>query len=276
MSTVAGVALACIASCLFNASVVIQAREARDAPPELGLRIGLIARLVRRPRWLAGIALNVLAAGLQTVALLLAPLTAVQPADAAGLALLLFLGSRTLGERVGRAELGAVGAIAVGVVLLTAFAPHREVTGGDGTGVLAAVAIVAALAAAPLALRRTGGITVVLGAGFAFALSAFAIKLVADAIDGGDLGRLAIAAGVVVVGALLGTVTEQTAFQHRPATVVAPIIFAVELLVPLALALIVVGERWSSAAPIALAVALVLAGAVVLARAPQVAGLMEE
>src|SRR4051812_7989973 len=110
-SVVVGVALACLASCLFNAGIAIQASEARQVPGEEGLRLALIGSLLRRPRWLAGTALNLLAAPTQIAALFFAPLTVVQPADAAGLLLLLYLGSRVLGERVGPRELGAVGAI---------------------------------------------------------------------------------------------------------------------------------------------------------------------
>src|SRR5919199_2445367 len=106
-STVAGVALACLASCLFNAAIAVQALEARRVPLEHGLRMSLLGRLARRPRWLGGTALGGLALVVQTVALLLAPLTAVQPADAAGLLVLLALGARVLDERVGARELGA-------------------------------------------------------------------------------------------------------------------------------------------------------------------------
>src|ERR1700730_14250151 len=119
MKTLFGVALACVASMLFNGAVVLQARETRAVPREQGLHLSLLGSLLRRRRWLVGIALQVLGVGVQTGALLLAPLTAVQPAEAAGLVSLLFLGSRTLDERVGRAEIIAVAAIAIGIVGLT-------------------------------------------------------------------------------------------------------------------------------------------------------------
>ena len=111
MRTVSGVVLACIASATFNAAIALQALEARAVPNEFGLRISLIGKLVRRRRWLAGSALAVLAFLTQTAALLLAPLTVVQTADGAGLLLLLYLGSRHLGERVvpGRAGEGGEG-----------------------------------------------------------------------------------------------------------------------------------------------------------------------
>ena len=277
-STVIGVALACLASCLFNAGIAIQAIEARKVPREHGLRLSLIGRLLQRPRWLVGTALNVLALPTQTAALLLAPLTAVQPADATGLLLLLFLGSRVLGERVGAREFGAVGAIVVGIAILTAAAPEREVTQVEGGEVLVPLLVVAAVALAPIALRRVAGadsLLVVLGAGFAFALSAFAIKLVADGLDRGEWVAVAGALAAAGAAALAGMVSEQTALQRRQATQVAPIIFVVELLVPVALAVIVVGEDWGGeVAPIAAALALIVAGVVALARAPQVAALI--
>src|SRR4051794_29490745 len=276
--TVLGVALACLASCLFNAGIAIQAIEARDVPREHGLRVSLIGKLLQRPRWLAATALTALALPTQTLALHFAPLTAVQPADATGLLLLFFLGSRVLGERVGPREWATVGALIAGIVILTAAAPHRQVTHVEGADVLLPLLAVGAVALAPIALRRVVGpdsLLVVLGAGFSFAFSAFAIKLIADALDRQAWGALAIALGAAVAGGLVGTLTEQTALQRRPATQVAPIIFVVELLVPVALAVIVVGEDWKGSVPAILAgLALIVVSVVTLTRLPQVAGML--
>jgi drug/metabolite transporter (DMT)-like permease len=277
---IVGVALAALASVLFNAAIVIQAQEAREVPEEHGLRLSLIGRLVRRPRWLLGTALGLLAFPLQTIALLYAPLTAVQPADAAGLLVLLFLGARMLHERVGRREIIAVAAIVGGIVVLTIAAPKREVTHVEGADVLLPMLAVALVAFAPLVLRRligAGSIAVVVGAGFAFALGAFCAKIVADAIDREAWAGLAIGVGVAAVAALAGTLSEQSALQRRQATQVAPIIFAIELLVPVALAVLVVGEDWerSSALGILAGLALVVGGALALARTPTVARMLE-
>src|SRR3954470_7946116 len=173
-STVLGVALACLASCLFNAGIAVQAGEVRQVPTEEGVRLSLLTTLLKRPRWLLGTGLNVLALPVQTVALLLAPLTAVQPADATGLLLLLFLGSRVLGERVGLVEIGAVVAIVGGIVILTLSAPHRAVTHVGAADVLVPLLVVAAAALLPIVLRSFVGpdsIVVVIGAGSAFALT---------------------------------------------------------------------------------------------------------
>jgi drug/metabolite transporter (DMT)-like permease len=278
-SVIAGVALAAAASVLFNVAIVIQASEARDVPDEHGLRLSLIGRLIRRRRWLLGALLGLTAFPLQTIALLLAPLTAVQPADAAGLLVLLFLGARSLHERVGRREIVAVACIVVGIVVLTIAAPKRQVTQVDGTDVLLPMAAIALIAIAPLVFRRMGAdsISVVFAAGFAFALGAFCAKIVADAIDRGAWLAVVLMVGVAAGAAAVGTLTEQTALQRRQATQVAPIIFAVELLVPVALAVLVVGEDWEreSLVAILLALALVVGGASTLARTPTVARMLE-
>src|SRR3954463_2541485 len=282
-SVVLGVALAAVASVLFNLAIVIQAQEARETPQERehGLQLSLIVRLLRRPRWLLGTALGLLAFPLQTVALLFAPLTAVQPADAAGLLVLLFLGARLLHERVGRRDVIAVVAIIGGIVILTIAAPKREVTQVEGAKVLLPLLGVAVLGLAPLLLRRWIGassILVVVGAGFAFALSAFCAKIVADALDRGEWAPLVLGVGLAGLAAVVGTLSEQTALQRRQATQVAPIIFAIELLVPVALAVLVVGEDWerSSLGGILVALALVVGGALSLARTPTVARLLGE
>ena len=280
-SVAAGVLLAALASVLFNAAIVIQAREAREVPHEHGLQLSLIWRLLRRRRWLLGTALGLIAFPLQTVALLYAPLTAVQPADAAGLLVLLVLGTRMLHERVGRHELIAVVSIAVGIVILTIAAPKREVTQVEGAQVIVPMVTVAVVALAPLVGRRWIGassLAVVVGSGFAFALGAFCAKIVADAIDREAWGAMVVALGLAGLAAATGTLSEQTALQRRQATQVAPIIFAIELLVPVALAVLVVGEDWerSSLVGILAALALVVGGALALARTPTVARLLGE
>jgi drug/metabolite transporter (DMT)-like permease len=280
-SVAAGVALAALASVLFNLAIVIQAREAREVPQEHGVRVSLIGRLLRRPRWLFGAALGLAAFPLQTIALLWAPLTAVQPADAAGLLVLLVLGVRMLHERVGRRELLAVASIAIGIVALTIAAPKREVTQVEGAEVIVPMLLVALVALVPVVFRRWVGassIAVVVSAGAAFALGAFCAKIVADAIDRKSWAGIALALGVAAVASLVGTLSEQTALQRRQATQVAPIIFAIELLVPVALAVLVVGEDWerSSLPAILIALALVVGGALALARTPTVARLLGE
>ncbi len=96
-----GLASALVASALFNVGLAMQALEARAAPKSLSLRLSLLTRLLRKPRWLIGWLLGIIGIGPQVLALATAPFVVVQPALAVGLLLLLWIGSRTLGERVG-------------------------------------------------------------------------------------------------------------------------------------------------------------------------------
>src|SRR6201993_754822 len=123
---VLGIVAAAGDSTLYSLGVAFQAMDAREAPHDEHLRLALAWGLVRRARWLAGTGLSILGFPLQVVALLLAPLVVVQPSLAAGLLVLLIVGEHMLGERAGRYEYIAVGAIVLGVVGAALCAPPRE------------------------------------------------------------------------------------------------------------------------------------------------------
>ncbi|HET7508851.1 MAG TPA: hypothetical protein VFJ65_01240, partial [Solirubrobacterales bacterium] len=91
-----GIASAVVASLLYNASIALQALEARGVPQEHGLRPSLLGRLLRNRRWLGATGLGLLGWPFEIAALLLAPLTLVQPCLASGLVLLLWLGATRL------------------------------------------------------------------------------------------------------------------------------------------------------------------------------------
>ena len=73
-----------------------------------------------------GTGLSILGWPLQVIALLLAPLVVVQPALAAGLLVLVFVGQRMLGEHAGRHEHIAMAAIVIGVIGAGLCAPPRS------------------------------------------------------------------------------------------------------------------------------------------------------
>jgi len=151
--TTLGLAAALAASALFNIGVALQALDARNEPPEHGMRLSLLASLLRRRRWVLGFVLGGLGFPLEVLAFAKAPFVVVQPALAAGLILLLVLGVRILGERVGRLEVIGVVAIIGGMALVAWGAPnHTEAHRGVGA-VVAVVGSLSALAFVPFALR---------------------------------------------------------------------------------------------------------------------------
>jgi drug/metabolite transporter (DMT)-like permease len=268
-----GLAAALLASALYNLGSALQALDAREAPPEEGLQLRLLARLMRRRRWLVGLVLGGLGFPLQVAALAMAPFVLVQPALAAGLLLLLVMGNRMLGERVGRAEIGAVLATCGGIALLAWGAPAHTETVRSEVDAVSVVALCSALSLVPFALR--GGksdftLLVIVGSALGFGASNIATKFVSDGLTNGHLLIAATWIAVAAVTGVAATVTEMTALQRRPATFVIPISFGLQTFLPVVIEPLYLREDWSSAAaggvPLLLGLLLVLAGAIAIAR----------
>jgi hypothetical protein len=277
-----GIICAIGASGLYNTSIALQALEARDVGEEHALRVSLIGRLVRNPRWLLATFIGLLGWPLEIGALLLAPLTVVQPCLACGLVLLLWLGVTRLGERPGRREFGAVAAIVLGVAGIAWAAPART-TSDAGTGPIAiALILVAIPILAPFALRGWKGAVgtlAVVAAGFGYAWTAIASKLLTDQLSAGSVLVAAIWLATAAASEGLALLSEMSALGRRPATQVAPLMFAVQVTVPVILAPLIFEESWSDTpgggAGIVAAILLVLAGVVALAGSPSVGAVID-
>ncbi len=275
-----GAAAALVASALFNLGLALQALEAQKAPRALDLRVALLWRLLRRPRWLLGQLLGTVGIGPQVYALSLAPFVLVQPLLAVGLLLLLAIGARVFDEPVGAAGVTGVLAIIGGVALVAWGAPAHTETHRGGLTVLGVAAFLTLLSALPFALKHTSRdstslIMVASGAGFAG--TNVATKLLSDDVG---LGHWVQAGGWAIAGLTLGvtaTITGMTAFQRRRATVVVPVTTSVQTFLPLLLEPLFLNEHWASAAldgiPIVLGVAIALIGTVLITRTDAVAHL---
>ncbi len=272
-----GVTAACAASTMYNLGIALQAMEARASPPEHGMRLSLVAGLLRRPRWLAGTLLTILGWPLQTAALLLAPLAVVQPALAFGLVLLLVIAARDRHERVGRREIAAVAAIIAGVGALAALVPTAENAHASAGATAAVLAVIALVALCPFLAARRGAIdgrVAALGAGAGFAWSGLSTKYVADSL-GSHLWLAALAWAVATgLASGLALIGEMTALQSRGAARVAPVVFVVQVALPVLTAPLLVGEQWTGSparsAGVCGALAVVIAGALALMSSPAV------
>jgi hypothetical protein len=276
-----GVAAALVASILFNVGLALQALEARTAPPSLSLRVSLLVRLLQRRRWLAGWLLGLVGIAPQVLALATAPFVVVQPALAFGLLLLLWMGSRALGEDVDVFAWIGVIAILVGVALVATGAPQHTETHREAAAVVGVTAALAVASLLPFAVRGTpvdSAMLVMIASGAGFAATNVATKLMSDDIAGGDWGS---AAGWAAAGLALGvaaTITGMTAFQRRKATIVVPLTTAVQTFLPIALEPFFLRESWSSAshdgAPLAAGLAIAAIGTALVARTRSVSELV--
>ena len=212
-----------------------------------------------------------------------APLTLVQPTLALGLLLLLFLGTRILGEHVGRREVGAVVAIIAGVAVIAWASPSERGQVPRNAGLVVVLGMLAATAILPYlpgATRFSRTVLLVIAAGAADGLAAFVAKLVAEDAEAGRW--LAVIAWAAAVGAvvIVGVISESTALQRAAATRVAPAVLVMQIAIPVLLAPLIGGESWRgtplNGAVLAGGLGVVLAGVAVLAASPAVAGVIGE
>jgi drug/metabolite transporter (DMT)-like permease len=270
------------ASVAFNVGIVLQAADARREPASEGLRLSLLAHLVRRRRWIAGLLLGGVGFLLQVAALALVPFVVVQPVLAAGLLLMLYLGVRMLGERVGVAEVAGVLGITAGIGLLAWGMPAGAETVSNEGAAISVMAAMTAVALVPFALRGRGRLDsstlVIVASALAFGAGNIATKLLSDGIGEGAWLLAAIWLAAAAATGVIALTSEMTAFQRRPATFVVPVSFAVQTFVPVALEPLFLSERWGTAAldgvPLLAGLALVALGAVAVARTRAVSSLV--
>jgi hypothetical protein len=279
---VLGIGAAVGASTLYSLGIVLQAMDAKEAPPTEHLRLALIWGLLRRTRWLLGTGMSILGWPLQVVALLLAPLVVVQPALAAGLVVLLFAAERMLHEPAGRNEHLAIAAIVIGVVGAALTAPPRSTSHTSEdltiTIVLVGLALASLLPYLMRAIARSPAALTMIGAGLAFGWSGVATKLASDDLARGNLGTAAAWAVATAAASIVGVLSEMSALQERPAIQVAPIVFVTQTVIPIALAPLLFGESFAdtplNGVPLTASLALLVAGAAMLARSPLLVALM--
>ena len=279
---VLGIAAAVGASTLYSLGIALQAMDAKQTPRAEHLRLALVWRLARRGRWLLGTGLSILGWPLQLVALLLAPLVVVQPALAAGLLVLMFLGQRMLHEHAGRNEYLAVCAIVIGVIGAGLAAPPR--TTGHGSENLAITIVLVGLGLAALlpyllrALAHTPASVTMVGAGIAGGWSGVATKLASDDLARGHVALAAAWGLSTAVASGVAVLSEMSALQDRPAIQVAPVVFVTQTVIPIVVAPLLFGESFADTplggVPLAVSLALLVAGAALLARSPLLLALM--
>jgi drug/metabolite transporter (DMT)-like permease len=273
----AGLALAFTAAVANAVAIVLQASEARRAPRSQSVRFSLLFGLARRRWWLVGTALLIIAWPLQVLALSFAPITVVQPMLCSFQIVLLALAWLKLGERIGRAEVIAALAIAVGLGLVVSVAPRHTVVQPSAIRLaipLAVVGIASLLGFLTSRVRPASGLPLVIGAGLGYAWVDFANKLLSNELSSQRWGlALLFIAGALGFGAV-AFLQENSALQTRPVVTVAPVIGAIQDPLPVLMALAAGVEAWS-ATPATVAVllggvALATAGAVALGRSQSV------
>jgi drug/metabolite transporter (DMT)-like permease len=243
-STDTGLALAFLSATAYNCGLIVEKQALGRLPAIGGGRVvSFVLSLATSPRWLAGFTMMLSGLAFQVLALILAPVTLVQPVIAGGVAIVLVLSRLVLRERLGRGEYACVALMALSVVLLALSADGTPaVVGHQVSGVrLAAVAITScllALVAAASALgagrrkhgRPASGVSYGIATGLLYGVAALAIKALSGALlrGHGITGTVVAALSspylyLMAACSAAGLLLFQTALQRCRISIVAPV-----------------------------------------------------
>lgn len=278
------IALTVVASVFLAVAAVVQhhavGRESGDAAVGEGLGGAQLWSLVRSPRWLLGMGLSGVGAGIQVIALLLAPVTVVQPLSILAVPWTVVLAAQLNRHRIPPTMWGAV-ALTVGGTLSFAVVAVRHAADREylddsrlvsGTVVAFAVAGALALVGARgrpawrcLAWSAAGAVVYGLESGMVKALGEY--MTTRTWASSATFWFLAVA---LVVGALVATVFVQQGYATGPAEIVVGAMNAVNPVAAVAFGIAVLGEGANitpgAAALMLGAAALALWGVVLLSR----------
>ncbi|MEV0774359.1 DMT family transporter [Streptomyces sp. NPDC050433] len=263
---------------------VLQRRAASTVSDSHSMRLALIGHLLRQRVWLAGIALVIVAAFCQAVALATGPISVVQPIFVLELPMTLLIASYAFRSRLPHTAWYGVAAVTFGLALgLGSAAPtggSETVNGLAWVPALIATGIFEALliAAARRARRNARAALLGLAAACAYALTAALLKDAVARLDQGA-GIAAFfsswqlyATAVAGIGALF---LLQNALQAGSLVASQPMLTLGDALISITFGVTLFGESVRTGwwlLPELIAVALITAGCLELARSPLAGG----
>jgi drug/metabolite transporter (DMT)-like permease len=241
-----GVGASALAALMLSSGTLLQALDARGVDAEHGLRLSLLTRLLRRPRWVAGTIIGYCAFPFQLIALAHAPLVIVQPIHALGLLGLLVAGAVLLGDPVTRSERLGAATLVIGLVLATWGAPRGPDPPVSRDWFAVAVALLLLASLIPYAIRdRCGRLVLLVGAALGFTAANLAVKGISDAMSVHHWG---VAVGYLVAAAVAstsGVLGQMTGFQRHRAIEVVPVTYAIPIFLPALLGVGLLRQDWA-------------------------------
>jgi drug/metabolite transporter (DMT)-like permease len=279
------VAITLVAALLLGVGFVLQQKAAEQAPQALFLRLALIADLLRRRRWLAGLAVMIAGELASAWSVSHLSLSVAEPLLTTSLLFALALAVPLSGQRLRATELVGVVILSGGVAALSvgrsAHSPAESFA--SPAGWLAAAAI-AGLAACFLQVgkRCSGQVRATFigtAAGLVFGISDALTRQTVHVLNTHPFTSLLTDwPGYSLIGAsLVGLWLMQSAFNSAPLHASLPAISAAEPAAGIILGVVVFGDEIQTA-PIMIAVQIVgvvalVVGVVLVARAPALADL---
>ena len=202
-------------------AAVIQQRVAAEQPDELSMSPRLLVALFRRPLWLFGGALDVLAYGFEAAALGVGSVILVGPLLVSGLLFAIPLATFGTGEEITRREMIPAVVVTVGLALFVGVAAPG---GGDSqaslegwviAGAFVGIVVVGLTVAAQLSRNRgTRALLLGLATGTLYGLTAVLTKSTVDMFDNGVAQTFTHwQPWALLVCSVVGLLLNQSAFQ---------------------------------------------------------------
>ncbi|WP_125774418.1 hypothetical protein [Antribacter gilvus] len=218
-----------------------------------------LIRIMRRPRWLAGLGLAGAGTVVHAVALLLAPLRVVQPVGVLAVPLAVLISAARSGRRpavgvVVGAVVSIIGVVVFVVASAGSAASHSPTGGATLVAGLCVAAVVALLTVVGLARSGTVRCVALAMAGAsAFGLVSALVRAVSQSVAAGDVGIfdlpvLGAAAGLVASLAVGGWLVQHAYHAGSPEVVIA-CLTVVDPIVAVVLGAVLLGE--GTATPLA-------------------------
>ncbi len=273
-----------ISSMLFATSATIQhlavGREVDRTTKERHMDVKQVLGLLKNPRWLLGLATAAVGATGHIIALMMAPVTVVQPVGILAVPWAVLLAAKIHHFRPSRAVWIAVSVTVVGIVGFTLVSTRTAVSEtllppwGIVIGSLVMLVIGAGLGIAGMIGRHSLRCLMwASGGSFFYGLSSALVKVISHLVGGPNFWETplfwAVAAFLAVCYAGGGFMIQQ-AYANGPAEIVVGSMTTTDPIVAVTFGLVVLGEgalvTWPDAVGMLLAGAIAIAGVVVLSR----------
>jgi drug/metabolite transporter (DMT)-like permease len=265
----------------YGLAAVLQHQAAVREHPDLSMRAGLLVRLVRRPMWLLGNALDAVGYLFQFLALRRGSLALVEPLLVLSLVFALPMAARLDHRRVSRSEVASSLAVATGLaVFLGVGRPGVGHPTASGATWAVLSASVAALCGATVLGARKGShlraaLLLAVGSGVAFGYVAAVTERAGHLLDAGVMHMLASwTPYALVAGGVIALLFTQSAFHAGALRLSLPTLTIAQPLVAVAIGVGMFGEHIDAQglAPIweVFGLVLVILGVFVLAKSPMI------
>ena len=245
--------IAIVASVLMALGLLMMKSRSAHLPMAAGANtIRAIVVWIRDPMWIGGLGVQTVGWALYVIAVSRAPVSMVAVMMQGGIALFVIASVVILGERANRREWVGIGAIVLGMLMLTLSLQTGENENAfDPTTLLMFAALLTAAGLAPMAVARlnASGAAAAILSGVAFGLGALFTKAMTEEFIASTAASFALRIvsnpygyGLIVAN-IAGIVLLQNSFHSARGIIAMPLSGALSNIVPIAGGMIAFGER---------------------------------